>query len=300
MLSHGSCHESGEGTLRKGFLSFAVGILSVVSLAACQPNMTPGLELDGNTAGIVNGTDADGSEPFAASVVGIAAKSQNGQYTIFCSGTIISQNVVLTAAHCLPHVSNDHYVVFGLNERSSDLQARRIVRKAAHEKYVGWFPATAKDVYDIGLVQFSGGLPSGYRPMPLLPDDSILQPGTEVLMVGYGVNNGMTQSGSGTLRYTFIRIAEYHGQTEVKTDETQSGSCNGDSGGPGLIYLNGQYYLWGATSRGDARCRNHGIYTKATSYRAWIEQKNLEWNTFVAEDEIAAYQPVELSYAAGL
>jgi len=296
MLSHGLRHTSGEGTQR-GFLSFAVGLLTVFALAACQPSMTPGIELGEQTSGIVNGVEATGSEPFITSVVGIASKKPDGQFAIFCSGTLISENIVVTAAHCLPHVTpNEHYVVFGLNEQN--LQARRIVRKAAHDKYINWFPATAKDVYDIGLVQFSGGLPLGYRPMPMLPDDSILQPGTEVLMVGYGVNNGMSQTGSGILRYTFIRIADHHGLTEVKTDELQSGTCNGDSGGPGLIYWNGQYYLWGATSRGDARCRNHGIYTKATAYRSWIEQKHLEWNTFVAEDEIAASQPVN-SYAVG-
>lgn len=294
MSSQGSRRESRDGSQRNGFLSVATSLAFLFSLAACQPNANiSGIERSGDARGIVNGIDANGSEPFAGSVVGIASKKPSGEYSVFCSGTIISEHMVLTAAHCLPHIGNDNYVVFGVSAWKANLQVRQITRKAAHENYANWFPSTAKDVFDIGVIQFSGGLPAGYHPMPILADDSILQPGTEVVMVGYGVTSGASQSGSGTMRYTTIRIAEAHGETELKTDEAKSGTCNGDSGGPGLIFHNGRYYLWGATSRGDSYCRNHGIYTKATSYRAWIHQKSSSWLSLMAEDEASAYMPYD-------
>ncbi len=284
MLSQGSRQASGEGTLRNRLLSFAVGFLTVIALAACQSNFTTGVELNENVAGIVNGNDADGSEPFVKSIAGLAVQAPTGQLAIFCTGTIISEDLVVTAGHCIPNVQNDRikfFVVFGLNESSENLELRPIVRKTAHDNYPS--KGSNQDINDIGLVQFSGGLPEGYHPMPILEDDSVLQPGTEVLMVGYGTNNPSTQGGSGILRYTYIPIAGSFGENEIVTDESKSGSCNGDSGGPGLIYLDGQYYLWGATSRGDAYCRRFGIYTKVTAYRDWITQKQFDWSFPPAE-----------------
>ena len=263
---------------RTGLLTAVAGVSALTLLAGCQKSMTEEGLNSGMSAGIVNGIDATGQEAFSRHVVGLANKSYSGGYSIFCSGTIISQQLLVTAAHCVEAFGSEVYAVFGLNEKSPNLEVRRITRHERHERYVSWFPSDAKDVHDIGLAQFGGGLPSGYYPVAILQDDSILQPGKEVVMAGYGVTNGSYQTGSGTLRYTTVRVKELYGESELKTDESMSGTCNGDSGGPGFVEYGGRYYLWGATSRGDARCVSHGIYTKATSFRAWISQRISLWS----------------------
>lgn len=262
------------------------GLAGLLTLAGCQKgssNQNAQLGKNGLSTGIINGVDANGTEPFAASVIGIGTKSGNG-FSIYCSGTLINNNTVVTAAHCMTDVGSDDYVVFGLQENGANVQGRKIVRSAYHEKYNAWAQEGTRDLNDIGMAQFTGGLPANARPAQLLPDDTILQNGTNILLVGYGVNNGSTQSGSGILRYTEAPIAEFnYGTSEIRTDEKAHGSCNGDSGGPGFVHYNGKYYLWGATSRGDARCVQEGIYTKVTAFRSWMDSKVAAWKNMAID-----------------
>ena len=274
---------SRQGSRRRGLWALSLAGIGIVAvLAGCQKNSAPNRQFQKSyqqtsrlDTGIIGGTDAKGTESFASSVVGLGTRSGSG-YTIDCTGTLIGANTVVTAGHCMRPLSNFH-VVFGLRDDST-LQGRPIINAVAHEDYSMWFPEDARDVHDIGIVQFSGGLPVGYAPAPILPDDSVLANGTAVILAGYGMNDGRAQTGSGVLRYTEVPIAESNfGQTEIRTDEHKAGSCAGDSGGPGFVFSGGQYYVWGVTSRGDTLCNEEGIYTKINSYRAWIQQKTAAW-----------------------
>jgi len=266
-------HGSSGGLIRKNiFQKLTSGLLltttfgSALILSSCQKlNFDRALQ-----TGIINGTAANGTEPFSNSVVGLATQSNNA-YSIYCSGTLINANTVVTAAHCLTDMTGQTYVIFGLTASSKILQSRAIVRRAAHEGYLPDSPDDSKDIFDIGVVQFDDAAPAGFTPVSILPDESLLKDGSEVLLAGYGVDNGATQSHAGTLRYTNVKIQNSgYGRTEIMTDETATGSCNGDSG---MIEVNGKYFVWGTTSRGDSACAKDGIYTKITSYREWIDLK---------------------------
>jgi secreted trypsin-like serine protease len=249
------------------FLAIYFGAATILS--SCQKTTLSNALQDG----IVNGTTANGTEPFSNSVVGLATRSGT-TYSIFCSGTLINTNTVVTAAHCLTEMTGQNYVIFGLTTSSKVVQSRAVAKQAAHEGYLPNSPDDAKDIFDIGVVQFEGAAPEGFHPVGILPYENMLKDGSEVLLAGYGVDSGTTQSNSGTLRYTNVKIQNsVYGRTEVMTDETATGSCNGDSGGPAMIEVNGKYFVWGTTSRGDSACAKDGIYTKITSYRGWIDQK---------------------------
>jgi secreted trypsin-like serine protease len=239
--------------------------------------------------GIVNGTEANGTEPWYGSVIALGSKNGD-KYSVFCSGTLIDEKTIVTAAHCLEYWSDDTYVIFGLSESSRSTEGRKVVKHAYHENFQHPYSDDAKDVNDIGIAQFEGGLPAGFKPLPILSDESALQDGGEVILAGFGVTNGSTQSGAGSLRYTNVKIANAaYGKTEVQTDESKNGSCNGDSGGPGLVLMDGQYYVWGATSRGDARCTKVGVYTKVASHLAWINNKKSQWTAAdVQTEQVAA------------
>jgi secreted trypsin-like serine protease len=51
-------------------------------------------------------------------------------------------------------------------------------------------------------------------------------------------------------------------------------SCNGDSGGPAYVQVDGEWHLAGATSRATASslrpCGDGGIYTRIDAYEEWI------------------------------
>ena len=268
---------------KKSLLRLASGAVSVLSLVAlttaCQKQSTEGMRLTTSMNGIVNGKVADGTEAWSKTIIGLASKDDDGAgYTIFCTGSIMSDKTVVTAAHCLDHMFGDNYIVFGLTEKGTDIQARKIVRHQINEKYESWFPEEARDVFDIGVAEFEGGLPTGYLAAEVLEDETLLADGADIILAGYGVTSGSMQSEAGTLRYTTVKIRDSkYGTTEVITDELQSGSCNGDSGGPGLLEKDGKFYLWGTTSRGDSFCQKEGIYTKVTSYREWIKETFSKW-----------------------
>jgi secreted trypsin-like serine protease len=265
--------------MRQHLLTMASTVVVILALGACSAQKAA-ISNGGQSAGIVNGTDDTGTEKWAGTVIGLATKSYSGEgYSIFCSGTLISKNTIVTAGHCVEAMYGDTYVVFGLGETATNVQGRKIVKSATHDKYgTVEITETAKDVFDIGMAQFEGDLPAGYKPAEILPDDTILKTGAQIVLVGYGVTNGSSQTGSGILRHVAVPIRDgAYGVSEIQTDEVAAGSCNGDSGGPGFVEQNGQIYLWGTTSRGDSACHDNGIYTKVTYYRDWVTAKMNTW-----------------------
>ncbi|MBC7712965.1 MAG: trypsin-like serine protease [Rhizobacter sp.] len=163
------------------------------------------------------------------------------------------------------------------------------------------------DTGDIMLIKFKGNVPEGYAPATFLADDSSLKIGTVVTVAGYGVDdvdtskevnikkfpnledaiqsgevtcqdeaNGkhahcfkVQMSGDGILRTTKAPINFIH-ETEINLNETKSGTCSGDSGGPAYIEKNGDFFLFGVTSRGSGLCNEVGVYTNALFYKDWI------------------------------
>lgn len=226
----------------------------------------------------MNGTVMTGQEPFAPAIVGLGRKTQQG-YHVFCTGTLINASTVVSAAHCLfsreanPR-DGELYVVFGLTEKNGGLEARKMLRKTFHERYVPAHKNDEVDIFDISLAQFEGEAPAGYHPLKLLLEDQALQARTRVVFAGYGFNNVNPPGGNGTLRFTTVLLKDTHSAgTEVLADERFSGTCNIDSGGPGFIKLGDEYFVWGITSRGDPGCVGEGHYTKIPSYLGWIQNR---------------------------
>lgn len=225
---------------------------------------------------ISNGVEAKGDEPFARGVVGLAYKEAQGYY-VFCTGSLLNANTVVTAAHCLYARDNSYRlrgeltVIFGLEQKSPATQARKLLRKVVKEGYKPAHKNADVDILDIALAQFEGEAPEGYAPLPLLEDDSVLRDGATVILAGYGFRSLSPPSGSGRLRYTTVKIAG-SSATEVAVDERRSGSLAIDSGGPGFIEIGGRYFLWGATSREDEQPMR-GRYTNILPFRSWIERK---------------------------
>ena len=243
------------------FISSAIFSLGFASSAHAQANLD-----------IINGRPATGKESWAPAVVGIASKEKKS-YSIFCTGTILNESSVVTAAHCLEDLEGEKfYVVFGLKEK--DIRdAREVKSYVVHEAYDPKAPEEALEISDIGLIRFDGGLPEGAEPAEIVVDEKMLKAGMPSLVAGYGVTNAKAQTGSGTLRYGKLKIIDPgYGKHEAVTDESITATCNGDSGGPAMIEgpTPGQYLLWGVTSRGYKRCNKEGWYTKISSFVDWI------------------------------
>ncbi len=278
----------------KGRSAKFAAVFVAIGLSACAPpsqNSSSNLSSLSDEAGIVNGQTVGGSDPIAQSTVGLVFEvSQDTPHgtvtgTSLCTGSLVSANVVLTAAHCLEGVQRGA-VIFSLNvESGTASDARGIDKVIVHPK--ASLGAPNNNWNDLALVRFTGGLPNGYSPIShVLTSVKLLSNGMNVILAGYGATGmGLTSANAGKflrslrpsgpgpsptpsapsensrqpqaigtaiLRKVDVELTQAaFSQTELMFNMSANGggACHGDSGGPAFAMLGNQLTLIGVTSR---------------------------------------------------
>lgn len=293
------------GAVKRIFVLFC--LFSLVSCGFKAPTDNSVLP-QGN--GVMGGKLVKANSELASIIVGIYDAKDNA----ICTGSLIAENAVLTAAHCSFVNKQNLRIVFGLDidvmmaNRDSDVRKMAIRSVKSIIVNPGYNPDDTEketDLSDIAIMIFDGGLPPGYKAAQMLTDNSLLQRGVNIRVAGYGVSQidldpvdpkkvrnlqdaldygeiicdenqvnclSVDMSGDGVLREASAPIATVY-DTEVYLDESKGqGTCSGDSGGPAYLEHNGQYLLFGVTSRGSALCDNIGVYTNAVTFQTWIAE----------------------------
>ncbi len=203
----------------------------------------------------------------------VAIQAGNG----LCTGTVVAPRLVLTAAHCLDHLSSDADVVvhYGQEINQMTIQA---TGWGVHPQFC---PDCKEDIYDYGYVEIGAdfNVPGGYT-LPVATQeewDQAMTPGKEVTLVGYGdsSDDGAVQGGIGIKRKvtTTIRKISPAG-LEFYAGGNEQDSCNGDSGGPAFVRVaSGALRLAGITSRGSSPCGNGGYYGAPYPALCWIRDE---------------------------
>lgn len=208
----------------------------------------------------------------------VVALTMQGQGA-FCTGTLITPTIVLTAAHCLQELSGylDYTrVFFGADAEGSGV-TRNVRRIAQHPTY-----SDRALTGDIGLVELTTAAPAEVTPIPYLPASKGLSSadhGGSIRFVGFGY----TETGAyGQRRQVNGQIGKVctSGQCTYMGDylnagtfayaQSNGGPCSGDSGGPAFISRDGQPYVVGVTSYGDQECAIMGVSTSVDYYEAFI------------------------------
>lgn len=224
---------------------------------------------------ILGGESVVNDSLIAKSTVSLGYTSR-GRYVSDCTGVIVSQNLILTAGHCLRSVEmndTDLQIYFGndLSQLNKEL-ARDTISWIYHRGYEAKYNVHGEFVtahHDIGLIKIKGTIPEGYQPVKLIGREREIPVGSEITLAGWGAIFEEPMVFAKQLQSTVVKLEKYW-QTHLITNQTNGkGACNGDSGGPAFIQNgNGELIVVGVT-RGphgnSMACNKFGEYTSLTA-----------------------------------
>ena len=244
---------------------FAV-TLPLVALVACGGQDHQGASFDPNAASIVKGQTVKAADPLGKMVVALVMDLDQGQ--ALCTGSIIADDTILTAAHCVDNNPKTLTIVFATDVKRSSADDRR--QASAFAQNPAW-DSSPNSLGDLALIHFDSGLPSGYTATTLATSGLKLTSGEPVTVIGYGVTNGTSHAGAGVLRETQTTVKQQFSPTQVVTDGETSSVCFGDSGGPAFTTDGSQALQWGVASAVTSEdCKTAAVHTSVMSYHAWI------------------------------
>ncbi len=222
---------------------------------------------------IVDGTPTSaGANPWQVALV-----DGEGQ---FCGGTLISERIVVTAAHCVVGTPEAGVQIRAgvSNLGGPGGQTRQVAAVVEHAKYAETGTA------DIAMLVLD-------RPIDRSPDIAPIQPATAAetaaattaRVTGWGVTSEHADDSPGVLLSADVPIvddAACRGQLQIDAaDELCAGgtgadSCYGDSGGPLTIDSPRGRVLAGVVSWGE-ECGGAapGVYAEVAAFADWIEAR---------------------------
>lgn len=177
-----------------------------------------------------------------------------------CTGTFVTEEIVLTAAHCTMSgdVDAEGNVDLTLGiievEDMSAGKAKLVAKSTKIVRNTAWDKAgRAVNRYDLGLVYFPAGTAKALSKISSSP----ARRGDDFTIVGYGLNQtndlsdgssaGTKRAGDNTVSSVSGGFIQFYGATKTSTgDGSNASSSSGDSGGP--LFIDGD--IAGVTSGG--------------------------------------------------
>ena len=238
------------------------------------------------TSKILGGVQAaPGAWPWIAAL--LYANDSNVYSAQFCSGVLIDKSWVLTAAHCVQGMSAQGIqVAVGAWDLTAFTGSRTPVRSIRiHPQF------SSTSLYnDIALVELS--VPSSIQPIALFSGESVDNTppsllGKLVTVLGWGVADSTTSwYYPEILRQVSLPVVADSTCNDIYINPVLPSqfcagywegkdACEGDSGGPAVVQVDGHWVHAGIVSAG-VSCQEYfgwyGKYTRTSAYLSFIRQ----------------------------
>jgi len=201
-----------------------------------------------------------------------------------CGASLIASDIVLTAAHCMPAVTNSVKInhsrkLFGFQGRGIE---RTIVKRIPHPSYDS---ETTNNDY---MIMKLNSPVTEVEPIHLNENDAVPVDNQTLTVIGFGTlyAGGGTPINLKKVTVGYVLTSEcnlassYNGDIQDGTmfcaGKGGKDSCQGDSGGPIFVnYPDGTFSQVGIVSwgRGCANANYPGVYSRVSGKLSWIKQQ---------------------------